>query len=241
MLCSQIHNSISFRVWGRYALFTDPVTKIGGEKCSYHIPTYEALKGIARSIYWKPTFIWYVDRVRVMNRISTQAKGIKPLDYSGGNTLALYNYLSDVSYQVQAHFEWNMNLPELERDRIDGKHFEIATRMLNRGGRRDIFLGTRECQGYVEPCRFGEGDGVYDEDMEDVEFGLMFHSFSYPEESGVEELQSRFWKPRMQRGVIDFPRPESCSLKRKVRPMKPVSFVPKVNFSDVDETAAEVL
>ena len=24
-------------------MFTDPLTKVGGEKCSYHIPTYEAL------------------------------------------------------------------------------------------------------------------------------------------------------------------------------------------------------
>ena len=43
-------NSIAFRLWGRSALFSDPVTKIGGEKCSYHIPTYEALRGVARSI-----------------------------------------------------------------------------------------------------------------------------------------------------------------------------------------------
>ena len=50
-------NSIEFKVWGRHALFTDPLTRIGGEKCSYHVPTYEALKGIAKSIYWKPTFI----------------------------------------------------------------------------------------------------------------------------------------------------------------------------------------
>jgi CRISPR-associated protein Cas5d len=60
-----------------------------------------------------------------------------------------------VEYQVRAHFEWNQHRPELERDRNDGKHFEIAKRSLERGGRQDIFLGTRECQGYVEPCEFG--------------------------------------------------------------------------------------
>ena len=41
-------NRVEFKVSGKYALFTDPLTKIGGEKCSYHIPTYEALKGILR-------------------------------------------------------------------------------------------------------------------------------------------------------------------------------------------------
>ena len=72
-------NSISFRLWGRYALFTDPITKVGGEKCSYHIPTYEAIKGVLKSIYWKPTITWYVDKVRVMKPLRTQTKGVKPL------------------------------------------------------------------------------------------------------------------------------------------------------------------
>ena len=84
-------NTLDFTVWGRYALFTDPLTRVGGEKCSYHLPTYEALKGICKSVYWKPTLIWYVDSVRLMRRIRTQTRGMKPLDYvSGGNTLAIY-------------------------------------------------------------------------------------------------------------------------------------------------------
>jgi CRISPR-associated protein Cas5d len=225
-----MENSIDFKVWGKFALFTDPITKIGGEKCSYHVPTYEALKGIARSIYWKPTFIWVIDRVRVMKRIRTQTKGMKPLDYTqGGNSLALYNYLADVEYQVRVHFEWNQHLPELEKDRNDGKHYSIAQRMLERGGRRDIFLGTRECQGYAEPCVFGEGEGELDGDGE-LAFGLMFHSFRYPEESGVNELHSRFWKPCMTKGVIDFPRPETCTISKFVREMYPTKFIPNVNF-----------
>lgn len=85
-------NTIEFRARGRYAMFTDPLKRVGGEKCSYHLPTYEALKGIAKSIYWKPTFIWHIDQVRVMKRIRTQTKGVKPLDYGGGNTLAIYIY-----------------------------------------------------------------------------------------------------------------------------------------------------
>jgi len=71
-----MRNEISFKVYGRYALFTDPLTKIGGEKFSYQIPTYEAIKGILKSIYWKPTLIWYVDKVRVMKPIRTQTKGL---------------------------------------------------------------------------------------------------------------------------------------------------------------------
>ena len=213
-------NQIDFKVSGRFALFTDPLTKIGGEKFSYHIPTYEALKGIAKSVYWKPTFVWIIDRVRVVKRIKTQSKSAKPLDYGGGNSLAIYTYLADVEYQVQAHFEWNLHRPDMEQDRNDGKHYEAALRMIKKGGRQDIFLGTRECQGYAEPCTFGEGGGFYDTNGE-LAYGLMFHGFDYPDETGINELHSRFWRPVMKDGIIDFMRPEECEVKKFVRKMTP--------------------
>ena len=212
-------NSIEFKVWARHALFTDPLTKIGGEKCSYHVPTYEALKGITKSIYWKPTLIWVIDEVRVMKRIRTQTKGTKPLEFSGGNSLAIYTFLADVEYQVRAHFEWNIYRPDLRGDQIDGKHHTIAKRMLDCGGRQDIFLGTRDCQGYVEPCEFGSGAGAHD-DAGQLSFGVMFHGFDYPDETGTGELHARFWKPTMVNGRIRFDRPDSDSMIRKfVRPM----------------------
>jgi CRISPR-associated protein Cas5d len=216
-------NSISFRLWGRYALFTDPITKIGGEKCSYHIPTYEALKGVLKSIYWKPTLIWHVDKVRVVKSLQTQTKGTKPLVWGGGNSLAIYTFLHDVEYQVEAHFEWNEHRPELAGDRIDGKHYTIAKRMLEKGGRQDIFLGVRDCQGYVEPCEFGEGESVYD-NIPELGFGLMFHGFDYPDETGIDELHSRFFSPVMRNGIIEFPRPEQCETRRFIRKMDAKQF-----------------
>jgi CRISPR-associated protein Cas5d len=212
-------NQINFKLRARYALFTDPVTKIGGEKCSYHIPTYEALKGAVSSIYWKPTFTWIIDEVRIINPIQTEAKNIKPLDYSGGNTLAIYTYLSNVEYHVKAHFEWNLQREDLTCDRIDGKHFDIATRMVTKGGFRDIFLGARECQGYVEPITIEDTKGHYDTTPE-LSFGLMFHGFDYPDTTGEQSLYSRFWRPTMKNGVIHFIRPEECTIRKYVRPMR---------------------
>jgi len=226
-------NSISFRLWGRYALFTDPITKIGGEKCSYHIPTYEALKGVLKSIYWKPTLVWHVDKVRVIKPLQTQTKGTKPLVWGGGNSLAIYTFLHDVEYQVQAHFEWNEHRPELEADRIDGKHYSIANRMLEKGGRQDIFLGVRDCQGYVEPCEFGAGEGAYD-NIQELGFGLMFHGFDYPDETGIDELHSRFFQATMRNGVIDFPRPEECQTRRFIRPMDAKKFGLNENMLPVE-------
>ncbi len=226
-------NSISFRLWGRYALFTDPITKIGGEKCSYHVPTYEAIKGVLKSIYWKPTIVWHVDRIRVMKPLITQAKGVKPLVFGGGNSLAIYTFLHDVEYQVDAHFEWNMHRKELENDRVDGKHFNIVKRVLDKGGRQDIFLGVRDCQAYVEPCVFGEGIGAYD-DIDELGFGLMFHGFDYPDETGTNELQSRFWHATMKNGILDFPRPEACVTRRLIRKMNVKKFA--LNESILDAT-----
>ena len=234
MMADMARNSIEFRVWGRFALFTDPLTKIGGEKCSYHIPTYEALKGIAKSIYWKPTFIWVIDEVRVMKRIRTQTKGTKPLKYGGGkNDLAIYTFLADVEYQVRAHFEWNSYRPELAEDRNEPKHHIIAQRMLERGGRQDIFLGTRDCQGYVEPCEFGSGYGHYD-DPGELAFGVMFHGFDYPDETGDQKLGTRFWQPKMVDGVVRFARPEDCKIRKFIREMLPKRFERGRNFLDVE-------
>ena len=229
-------NTLEFRVWGRYALFTDPLTRIGGEKCSYHIPTYEALKGVVKSIYWKPTLVWFIDNVRIMKRIRTQTKGIKPQEFGGGNTLAYYTYLADVEYQVRAHFEWNFHRPELAGDRIDGKHYAMAKRMLERGGRQDVFLGTRECQAYVEPCEFDSGAGELDDDSE-LAYGLMFHGFDYPDETGTTELNARFWRPVLRAGRLSFPRPEECTERKFVREMTAKSFESGGNLTPVAQDA----
>lgn len=219
-------NTIEFQVYGDYALFSDPVTRVGGEKTSYHIPTYEAIKGIVHSVYWKPTIMWVVDAVRIMNPIRTETMGIRPLSYNGGNELAYYTYLKDVCYQVRAHFEMNLNRKEQDiiEDRNEHKHHNIAKRMVIRGGRRDVFLGTRECQGFVEPCVFGEGEGYYDNMPGEVAYGLAYHGITYADEAILpedkEKMTVRFWKPVMkEKGIIEFIRPEECQIKRHIKEM----------------------
>ena len=206
-----IRNAIQFQLTGRYALFTDPLTRLGGEKFSYPVPTYQALKGIVESIYWKPTIIWVIDAVRIMNPIQTESKGIRPINYNGGNTLAYYTYLKDVCYQVSAHFVFNLHREELRHDRNEHKHHNVAQRALQKGGRRDIFLGTRECQGYVEPCAFGSDPCAYDTTQE-IDFGMMVHGINYPDETGTNEYATRLWRVKMQYGIIHFIPPQACTL-----------------------------
>lgn len=219
--------SIEFEVSGDYAMFAEPVVSTGGEKFSYPVPTYEALKGIVEGIYWKPTIYMVVDALRVMNPIQTETRGMKLLKYSGGNDLAYWTYLRDVRYQVRAHFEWNLNYPEFAADRNEGKHLGIMESSLRAGGRRDIFLGTRECPGEIHPCSFGEGKGYYD-DVEEWALGFMYHGLTYPNEAICPEdkgkLTVRFWRPVMRHGVIEFVRPELCTKKRHVRDMEMTRF-----------------
>lgn len=235
-------NIVEFQVTGDYALFTDPITRVGGEKCTYQVPTYEALKGVLSSIYWKPTFIWYIDAVRVMNPIQTEVKGIRTIKFQKDkkrNDLAYYTYLKQVRYRVRAHFEWNDNRPELAEDRDENKHHNIACRMIRKGGRRDIFLGTRECQGYVEPCDFDEAPGAYGE-IPELSFGLMYHGITYPDEAYSPEtagkMTARFWYPVMKNGVINFSRPEDCPLHKPLRDMEMKPFGREQNnFSGLRE------
>ena len=97
--------------------------------------------------------------------------------------------------------------------------------MVERGGRRDIFLGTRECQAFAGPCVFGEGKSYYDDMPGEVSYGFLYHSITYADEAELPEERDKmtvnFWRPVMKAGgVIEFLRPEKCPEKRFIKEMK---------------------
>lgn len=241
----KIRNQIEFRVYGKYALFSDPITRMGGEKLSYPVPTYQALKGITESIYWKPSICYLIDEVCVMNPIRMESKNIRPISYEQPqNTLSVYTYLADPVYLVRAHFIANPHRtePDLIADgQNEHKHHNIVRRMVQRGGRRDIFLGTRECQGYVEPCDFDEEKKrSYYAGRGQIDFGVMFHGFDYPDETGRDMLAVRFWRPQMVDGIITFCTPQDCTMRQDVRPMKTRVFGGRHgNFTGLEEASLQ--
>lgn len=192
--------NIDFEVRGDLALFTNSF--LDKEKGSYQIPTNEALKGILKNVYWKPTIIWHIDKCRVMNPIKLVQKN--------GHT-----YLSDVRYQVSAHFSFNKNREYLKCDWNENKHMAITERYLARGGRRDIFLGTHECKAFVKPCRFGEESGYYD-DAGIMNFEKMFYGFVYPDEAFSKETKGHhstlLFVPTMENGIITYPEPRTLEI-----------------------------
>lgn len=223
-------NEFCYKVYGDYALFSDPITRVGGEKMSYPIPTYSALIGITKAIYFKPTLLYVIDSVKVLKPIRTVSKGVRPIKYNnGGNDLSIYTYLTDVAYAVKGHFIWNENRPEFANDRNEDKHYQILKRMIKLGGRRSPQLGVSECPAYVEPCNFDEEKSCYDDGSNsEISFGLMYHSIIYCDEAINEEDKGKmtvcFHTPVMKNGQIDFIRPEQCTIKRHIRDAKPKVF-----------------
>lgn len=211
-----MHRVIEFVVYGRFGQFTDAFSKTGGEKTTYHIPTFSALKGICESIYWKPSINIRILAVRVMNPIETISKGTLTKGYSGGKGLSYYSYLQNVAYQVRAIIEPNYSREDLKHDYTPSgmeKHYAIAKRSIKKGGRRDVFIGTRECFGYVEPCVFGEGDGYYDNDGQ-TDYGIMPLDFKFPDKTGQPYIELLLWNAVMENGVVYFPHPDECTMKR---------------------------
>ena len=95
--------------------------------------------------------------------------------------------------------------------------------MIRKGGRRDIFLGTRECQGYIEPCNYEEEKKQSEYfDRGEIDLGIMFHGFNYPDETGRDMLGVRFWHPKLKNGIIRFCSPAVCpeEMQQDIRPMK---------------------
>ena len=212
------NQSVEFEVSSDMALFADPITSAGGEKTTYSIPTYEAIKGVLKSIYWKPTFLWVIDKVRVMNSICTETIGTKlPRINGDGQDLANYTYLVDVKYQVRAHLVWNENRPEYAEDRDFRKHYGIFAKSLLKGGRLPVFLGKSECCADVTPCDFGSGSGAYDESGQ-INFGYMYHGITYPDEAYSEDtrdcLTLDIAPVLMKNGIIEFMEPSQCIHKR---------------------------
>ncbi|MFD2829995.1 type I-C CRISPR-associated protein Cas5c [Corticicoccus populi] len=205
-----------FKIHGDYALWTSPESKGGGEKFTYSVPTRQGLTGIVDSIYYKPTFKNIVDEVKVINLIQTDTKGIRAMVGKGKADLNYVTYLADVCYYVKYHFEWNENRTDLEYDRNQRKHEAIAERAIKKGGRRDTFLGTRECLAFVE--------AVTEEEYTQVEschagqtlnFGIMFHSFEYPDTPG-NPLFAYYTNTIMADGIIKFKRQNDCGIKNEL-------------------------
>ncbi|HPR40497.1 MAG TPA: type I-C CRISPR-associated protein Cas5c [Oscillospiraceae bacterium] len=208
-------DSVSLLIWGRKALFIDPLTRPGSKKFSYSLPTYEALKEILEVCCGRPTLRWVIDKVRILKPIRMQSDGMRAAG-PGGGPLSIRTYLTDVAYQIKAHFEHIPSRMETVGSREKDGGFLGENRISECDGHAEIFLGDRECCGYARPCVFGEGEGAYD-NVDEMNFGPMVHSIDSPDETGRNVWSVHLWQPKMYFGVISFPRPEDCTVVETIR------------------------
>lgn len=203
------------RITGNLALFTDPATKGCGEKYSYDVPTRQALKGIIDNIYWKPTFINVIDEVKIINPIQRESHGTNNLINNGTkNDRSFVTYLTNVEYLVKFHFSWNYQKDHdiFEKDRDYDKHEAIMKKSLNKGGRQDSFLGTRECFGLIESISEADyltAKSYYNNSTKNL--GIMFHSFSYPKDT-TEKLKANYIPTTMINGTVTFKKRSDCTI-----------------------------
>ena len=143
-----------FRVMidGDYACFTRPELKV--ERVSYDVPTPGALEGLLKSVYWKPSIRYVIDKIIVFNPIDfvnirrnevkekvllsavknqMKGKGADPCIYtSESRSQRAAMILKNVKYGVEFHFELTGIRNEEEED-AEKKHFNIIKRRLEKG------------------------------------------------------------------------------------------------------------
>lgn len=206
-MVKNFNTSITFKVYGSSALFTDPITRDSENKNTYLVPTRSALIGICKAIYNNPAIEWRIAKVRVLNEIETNAKGMTNYFYkiqSERNNKVCYNrYLVNVAYEVKAYFVRNKknNLPFEPLI-----HLARTKRSLLVGGYKSIYLGTSENYAYIEKTIFGQNPSFYENEPE-IDLGLMFSHFNYAEDF-IDKIY--LMDTLLQNGVIYFPKEEDC-------------------------------
>lgn len=221
---------------GRYALFTNLSTKGGGEKATYTVPTRQALQGCVDSLYFKPTFKNVITEVKMMKPIQTEVIGTRALLGNGKADLNYVSYLTNVEYLVRFYMTWNEARPDLINDRNQKKHEAIMERSIKKGGRRDIFLGTRECVAtaeYLTQEEYEQAESCYKEDV--LSMGIMFQEFEYPAED-KQPLKSYFADIVMKGGVIRFKNKEDCEI---VNTLSTYNFKTQQEIKSVDKEFEE--
>lgn len=85
-------------------------------------------------------------------------------------------------------------------------------RALELGGRKDVFLGTRECFATID--KISEGRYILTPSYyknETIKLGIMFQSFDYPT-SKNEKLKAYYTATEMVNGIIRFKPNKECDI-----------------------------
>lgn len=203
------------KVWGSYACFTRPEMKV--ERVSYDVITPSAARGILEAIYWKPSIIWKIDKIHVLNEIKFEnlrrnevgnkisKRSIEKSMKNGTPIFQVANedrqqraslILKDVAYIIEAHFE--MTDKEGERDSKE-KHYCIAKKRMEKGQcYHRPYLGCREFPAQFELIENEIPKGFYSDKTMDL--GWMLYDIDFK-----DNMRAIFYRAKMENGIINVP------------------------------------
>lgn len=202
-----MNKEIVVEVWGDFACFTDPASKV--ERRSYPVPTPSAARGILAAIYSKPPeFYWQVKRIEILNPIryiSFKRNEVKstvkdtPIYADEDRTQRQTQALRDVRYRITAEI---CPRPDF-RGTVEQLYVQAMRRI--RGGKTfyQPSLGLREFVAYFE-----ESDGSRPPIQESVDLGLMVYDVFDLHDWAVRKKAKpclSLYHARMENGVIAVP------------------------------------
>ena len=200
-----------------FACFTRPEMKV--ERVSYDVPTPSAIEGLLKSIYWKPSIRYIVDKIVVFNPINfinirrnevlskvsisalkSQMKGgdKDPSIYSGDKSFISQRasmLLKDVKYGIEFHFEMTGICSENE-DETEEKHYNILLRRLQKGQCfRQPYLGCREFSvSSIKLVNEFDKNVITDTLSGDIDLGYMLYGLKF-KDNGIP-INNDFENPK---------------------------------------------
>lgn len=196
---SVLHKPIKLRLWGDFALFTDPIHQV--DRVSYPLPTAAALRGILRWIFWEPEFQWEIRKIQVLreiqylnlmrNEIKHKASPRRRIFVEDVRTQRLSRILTDVEYVIEADVRpYGKKAPEKYRD-------QAINRIKNGTCTMQPWFGCREFTAY-----FSSADGSEQPILLDRDLGRMFFDFTYHADGTREP---HFWSAKLEQGELVIP------------------------------------
>jgi len=236
-----VNKTFCLEVWGDYACFTRPEMKV--ERVSYDVITPSAARAIFEAIFWKPAIRWLVRKIEVLAPIRWISVGRNEVgcvmsDRSEGIYIEDHRqqraglFLRDVRYRLHAELnfvpprlraapsipvpgwledEWERR--ELRNNENPAKYNAIFDRRARKGQCfHRPYLGCREfsCHFRLEkdPLVAAKESPPIEESRD---LGFMLYDIDF---SSSKEPRAAFFRPKLQKGVINVPDWDSEEVRR---------------------------
>jgi len=192
---------VKVKIWGPRACFTRVDEKV--ERYSYDVLTPTAAQGILKTIYWKPSIDWIINRIHVINPVTREiiktneiTEKMSPrrpyINKEYKRIQRINTILTDVEYIIEA------SIKIIGEDDNIAKHLDIFNRRVEKGQCfAQPYLGLREYIGYFEPVNVIPESKIRGEYI----LGMLPHSLDY----STYPVRRSFFAAKMIDGIINVP------------------------------------